>query len=460
MAEKRANGDSMPELGSTEREPPTPPSVPHLLIVAADGTWTSRSLPTEGVLTIGRGLEADVHLDESAVSRRHARLEVIGAGGLRLVDLDSANGTLVGGTLVRDVAVTLRPGEPVLIGHTLLTVHVPSPSDRGALPSPQRGLARSRVDELISKAAPTLVGVLLLGETGVGKGVIAERIHRKSTRANGPLVQLNCAALSAALLESELFGHVRGAFTDAKENKPGLLETAAGGTVFLDEVGDMPLEVQAKLLVAIEQRVTRRVGDNRTRPIDVRFICATNKDLEAEIRRDRFRADFYYRISQFSIHIPPLRERLDEIDGLVVQFARDAAALLKREQPPVFDEDARARLHCHGWPGNIRELRNLVERAVLLAEGQEVTSSILAAAGLPDHVMQPAVGSAEAADRDRVMEVLAACGFNQSRAALKLGMSRNTLLRRMRMYGIKGPRSMDERSRGTPHNGSSKDGRS
>jgi len=443
MEDERMISDPSPGLDVTEQVAPGCPSAPHLLIVAADGTWRSRPLPTGGVLTIGRSAGVDVRVDERAVSRLHARLEVGGAGELRLVDLGSANGTLVGERLVRDVGVTVRPGEPILIGRTVLTVHAPSPArgsedERRPLRS---GLALAGVDALVAKAAPTLISVLLLGETGVGKDVVAEQLHRLSTRAGGPLMRLNCAGLSAALLESELFGHERGAFTGAAQTKMGLLEVAAGGTVFLDEIGEMPLEVQAKLLLAIEQRVARRVGATRSTPIDVRFLSATHRDIEAEVRRDRFRADFYYRINGLTIRIPPLRERRDEIDGLISQFASDAAARMKRDWPPAFDADARARLHGHDWPGNIRELRSVVERAVLLAEGDVITTRVLVAAGLP--AGPPPAGSAEAAARDRVIAALTACGGNQSRAARMLGISRNTLIARIRRYGLLRPRSQD-----------------
>jgi DNA-binding NtrC family response regulator len=423
------------------------------LIVASDGRWKLRPLSADGILTIGRGVEADVHLDEPAASRRHARLEVAGAGDLRLIDLDSTNGTLVGGTLVRNVAVTVRPGEPILIGRTVLAVHAPPPSEGGPLPPLQPGLAMVHVERLVGKVAPTLYNVLLLGETGVGKGVVAKRIHERSTRAGGRFEQLNCAGLSAALLESELFGHVKGAFTHAVKDKPGLLEVAAGGTVFLDEVGEMPIEVQAKLLLAIENRVTRRVGDIQNRESDVRFIFATHRDLEAEIHRGRFRADFYHRINDLTIHIPPLRERRDEIEGLASQFARDEAAELKRDQPPTFDDDARAGLRRHDWPGNIRELRKLVQRAVLFTEGNAVTSRILVEAGLPDDVLPPS-GSAEDVERRGVIDALIEYSGNQSRAAKQLGISRNTLRARMRKHGIKGPRSKDDPSKDGP----SKDG--
>jgi len=432
----------VPDLDGTERAPPACPSPPHLLIVASDGTWTSRPLPTGGPLLIGRSSGVDIRVDERAVSRLHARLEVIAGGALRLVDLGSANGTLVGERLVHDAGVTVWPGEPILIGGTVLALHAPA-LVRAAeeMPHPPRPPERALagVDALVAKAAPTPISVLLLGETGVGKGVIAARLHRLSPRAGGPWVQLNCAGLPAALLESELFGHERGAFTGAAQAKPGLLEMAAGGTVFLDEVGDMPMEVQAKLLLAIDQRVARRVGAIQSTPIDVRFISATNKDLEAEIRGGRFRVDFYHRIKGFTIRIPPLRERRGELDGLIRQFASDAATSMSRDRPPAFDPDARARLYHHDWPGNVRELRRIVESAVMLADDDLVTSRVLDDAGLPVDALPPSE-PAKIAKRDRLTAALAACGSNQTRAAKMLGISRNTLIAWMDEFDLPRPR--------------------
>jgi two-component system, NtrC family, response regulator AtoC len=302
------------------------------------------------------------------------------------------------------------------------------------------GTAMSDVDALVAKAAPTLLSVLLRGETGVGKDVVAERVHRLSARAREPLVRINCAGLSAALLESDLFGHERGAFTGATQTKRGLLEEAAGGTVFLDEIGEMPLEVQAKLLLVLQQRAARRVGATRDTPIDVRFLCATHRDLEAEVRDGRFRADFYYRINDLTIRIPPLRERRDEIARLCAQFASDAARRLGHARPPIFDDEARARLHHHDWPGNVRELRSVVERAALLADDGLVTARVIVAAGLPEVEPPPPAGSTQEVERERVIASLVECGGNQSRAARMLGISRNTLIARIRKYNLRRPR--------------------
>src|SRR5262245_33557894 len=300
MGERMGGGGSANGLNGTERlSQGDGPGEPHLLIVGADGTWTSRPLPLDGVLLIGRGDRVDIRIDESAVSRRHARLEVSPARGIRLRDLGSANGTLVGGERVHDAEVTVRPGVSILIGRTVLVIAVPLLAPTATSDSDQRRprprCGPPRVEALVKKVAPTLLNVLLIGETGVGKDVVAECIHRLSTRGQGPLLRLNCAALSPTLLESELFGHERGAFTGAERAKQGLLEAATGGTVLLDEVGEMPLEVQAKLLLAIDQRIARRVGATQNRSIDVRFISATNRNLEAEIQAGRFRADFYHR---------------------------------------------------------------------------------------------------------------------------------------------------------------------
>ena len=242
--------------------------------------------------------------------------------------------------------------------------------------------------KLVKRIAASQISVLLLGETGVGKEVMAETIHKESPRAQKPLLRLNCAALSEQLLESELFGHERGAFTGAVQAKPGLLETAHGGTVFLDELGEMPLSTQAKLLRVLEDRQVQRVGSLKPKPIDVRFVAATNRDLEAEIAAGRFRQDLYFRLNGIALTIPPLRERMDEIEGLASAFILHACQKSQRDDVPVLSPQALALLRGYTWPGNIRELRNVMERAVLLCIDGVI---------LPEHLPVEKMGATVAA---------------------------------------------------------------
>jgi DNA-binding NtrC family response regulator len=294
-----------------------------------------------------------------------------------------------------------------------------------------------------------------------------------SPRAKAPFVAINCAAFSEGLLESELFGHEKGAFTGATEAKAGLLETAPGGTVFLDEIGDMPPKLQATLLRVIQTRQVQRVGSVKTRPIDVRFIAATHRDLEVEIAAGRFRQDLYYRLNGITLNVPPLRERRSEILPLVRSFVAQFAREIDRAAPDISPEAARL-LEAYPWRGNVREVRNVVERALLLCEGSEIlpehlpletmaanSISFAAAAPAPAPAFSPAPGSmmpspqaASPADmarptapmgvyddeRERILRVLAECAGSQTRAAKVLGMARSTLIARLDAYGVPRPR--------------------
>jgi DNA-binding NtrC family response regulator len=285
------------------------------------------------------------------------------------------------------------------------------------------------------------ISVLLLGETGVGKEVFAEAIHRASPRREGPFVRINCAALSETLLESELFGHEKGAFTGAAEAKIGLLESAGGGTIMLDELGEMPPQTQAKLLRVLEQRQVLPVGGLTPRPIDVRFIAATNRDIEAEVAKGHFRRDLYFRLNGVALVIPPLRERPSEIEALARRFA-DRAARDIGQTPPSLTPSAIELLLDHAWPGNIRELKNVMERAVLLAD------DTIDPEHLPHERMalpwsQPAtpVESTDGDDdRERILKALEECAGNQTRAAKLLGIGRRTLTSKLTRYGIRRPR--------------------
>jgi len=314
------------------------------------------------------------------------------------------------------------------------------------------GGAMSGALTLAERIAPSDLSILLIGETGVGKEVMADRIHKMSLRAKGPFLRLNCAALTESLLESELFGHQRGSFTGADREKPGLLETAGGGTVFLDEIGELPLSMQVKLLRVLEDRKVLRVGDLKPRPIDVRFITATNRDLEIEVEEGRFRQDLFFRINGVTVVIPPLRQRIDEILPLAEHFSELSAERAGLPSAPRLSADAKALLVGYSWPGNIRELRNAIERAVVLGDG-----SVIEPAHLPVEKMRATLGSdgplpqsrsGDAAgrggdddsERAAIVSALARYGGNQRLAADELGIHRRTLMRRMDAFGIPRPR--------------------
>ena len=238
---------------------------------------------------------------------------------------------------------------------------------------------------MVERIAWSDISVLIFGETGVGKERLADAVHRHSRRASMPFIRLNCAALTETLLESELFGHEKGSFTGAQSAKAGLLESANGGTVFLDEVGDMPMTTQVKLLRVIEERKVRRVGALKPLPIDVRFVAATNRDLELEVQRGSFRKDLFFRLNGISFVIPPLRERVGEIAGLARNLVSEACQRLGRSTEPELSREVLALLDQYLWPGNIRELRNVIERAVLLCTGDRLDLSHLPAEKMSSH---------------------------------------------------------------------------
>ncbi|MCB1759783.1 MAG: sigma 54-interacting transcriptional regulator [Gammaproteobacteria bacterium] len=305
----------------------------------------------------------------------------------------------------------------------------------------------------IEAVAPTPANVLILGESGVGKEMIARAIHELSTRAEKPLVKVNCASIPKELFESEFFGHVKGAFTGAHRDRIGRLQLADGGTVFLDEVGEIPMELQGKLLRALQEREFERVGDDRTVRVDVRVVAATNRDLEAEVKAGCFREDLYYRLGVFPVLVPPLRDRREDIAPLAEHFLARTCAELGRERIRLLQQQVR-RLMEHRWPGNIRELRNVIERAVILSSGNRVRLDLALPADSGDtpasahhevHGEQTDfVTDAEMRERERANMVMALrhCGWRvwgPDGAAALLGVKPSTLTYRMKNLGIVKP---------------------
>ncbi len=438
-------------------------------------------LPESGAVTVGRGRDCDVHIDHPSVSRKHARFHL----GRRVAveDVGSSNGTVGGGRAsARGVSAAVEPGGVGEVGSAMLLVQG-GDADRAAVPvgemTPPTGdddprprsrtrptepppgpvqvhakadivvedAAMERLYRLAEMVAKSTISVILLGETGAGKEVLAETVHRKSARSRGPFVRLNCAALPDNLLESELFGYERGAFTGAVSPKPGLLEVAHGGTVFLDEVGDVPLATQAKLLRVLESGEVSRLGSLKPRPIDVRFLSATNRDLDALVASGAFRQDLYYRLNGISVHVPPLRERKGEIRPLARAFLKDACKRADKTAPEILPA-ALAKLEAHPWPGNVRELRNVVERAALLCQGDVIGPDHImlgTSAGPPRDVAAPAssrsaVATAADDEKQRIIDALDRCGGNQKEAAKVLGISRRTLVYRLDAFGLPRPR--------------------
>ena len=319
--------------------------------------------------------------------------------------------------------------------------------------------AMRHLREQVAMAAPTNGRVLIFGENGTGKELVARNIHALSRRRTGPFVEVNCAAIPEELIESELFGHVRGAFTGAVADRRGKFEAAHGGTIFLDEIGDMSLKTQAKVLRVLQEQVMEPVGGSTRIKVDARVLAATNKDLPVEIRAGRFREDLYFRLNVVPIFVPSLRDRKDDILVLADHFM----AMLAREygrRPKTFDSDAASALQRYPWPGNVRELRNLVERLMIMVPGdrigardltfldQAVVGTLEVAPRLPAETSASLHEARDQFERDYILRALGAQQGNMSRTADVLGVERSNLYRKMRSFGIAPPRRGDDEDAG------------
>jgi two-component system response regulator AtoC len=347
---------------------------------------------------------------------------------------------------LEDIVVTLQKGlETRVLRRTVSGLRRQAGWQFAGVEIVGRSAAMQRVVELVGRvAASEGTTVLVRGESGVGKEVVAQAIHARSARGAFPFLEINCTALPETLLESELFGHERGAFTDAKERKLGLLELADRGTVLLDEIGDLPPGAQAKLLRFLETRTFKRVGGVRDVSVDVRVVASTNRDLEAAVRDGSFRRDLYFRLNVVPILIPPLRERPEDVAPLARYFL-DRMTSTMRRAPRTIQKEALAMLERYAWPGNVRELKNVIERAVILEERGEIRPD-----DLPDEIKPggraldlepgfrlPAGGiDLESLERDLIRQALEQTRGNKTRAAALLGLSRDTLRYRLEKYGL------------------------
>ncbi len=396
------------------------------------------------LVKVGSAADNDLVLSDPLVSRRHCEI-LLTESGFRVRDVSSTNGVLLHGTRVHDASFD-RTSE-LSLGDTRLTITLLAEGEDREQSSASRFqdvVGRSaKMRELfadLERLAPSTLSVLLEGETGSGKDVIAESIHRASERNDGPYVVFDCGAVAPTLVESELFGHERGAFTGATHARAGVFEEANGGTLFLDEVGELPKELQPKLLRALEAQSIKRLGGRAPIPVDVRVVSATNRNLMAEVARGQFRQDLYYRLAASKLEVPPLRERLDDIPMLVEHFlSREKAALPVASVPAEVWEMFAA----HRWPGNVRELRHAVQRLVIAPElSLRLPKEAGAEAPAKGELLPLRVARRDAADqfeRDYLADLLQRAGGNPVRAALMAEVSRQMIQKMMRKHGIAEP---------------------
>jgi len=421
-------------------------AVPSVTLTVIEGPSRGATAALRGgTLRVGSAEGCALRLTDRRVSRVHCELLVAGSA-LALRDLGSTNGTFVEGLRVRDA--DLVPGAVVRVGDSAFRV------DIDATPAMVAISTRTEFGELLGaslemrmlyatleRAAPTDATVLILGETGTGKDVVARSLHAASNRRKGPFVPVDCGAIPEHLIESELFGHLRGSFTGAVANRKGAFEEAAGGTLFLDEIGEMPLAMQPKLLRALETRTVRRVGADKVTPVDVRIVAATNRTLATAVNQGLFREDLYYRLAVIEVALPPLRARIDDVPLLAQQFYERFAGAGKQLTPEFL-----SMLKARSWPGNVRELRNYLERAVTLDVATAAQGTPASSGPLPQGIeslipLQLPLKEARDAwmsafESVYVRAMLARTGGNVTRAAEQAGVSRRFLQRTLARLGL------------------------
>jgi transcriptional regulator with GAF, ATPase, and Fis domain len=425
-----------------------------LRLVAVTGPSKGAEARFDGrPLRIGKSAANQLCVDDPTVSRFHCVIEQT-PRGLLLRDLGSTNGTQVGGCFIDRIYISA--GIEIKVGGTTLQLVGGEAAVRPAEPvADARFLGTSppiqRLLASLPRVAHSGVTVLIEGETGTGKSVLAELVHQVGPRANGPFMVLDCGSIPPSLIESELFGHERGAFTGATERRIGAFEAATGGTIFLDEIGELPLAMQPKLLRALEERMIKRVGSTKVINVDVRVIAATNRELRAAVSRGTFRADLYYRLEALRLYLPPLRERREDIPALIEQFARKVQPTVPEDLLEGLKRNLGAR---EEWPGNVRELRNAVEKALLLGDlGSDETFAFT----VPVPLQTPAGGRFDAAlpfrmakeeaiaswERGYLLSLMEHASGILSRAARDAQMDRSHLRDLLRRYSIIGPGMAD-----------------
>ncbi|MDF1526386.1 MAG: sigma 54-interacting transcriptional regulator [bacterium] len=401
-----------------------------------EGPGKGTSVEITSAMTIGSRPDSDLRLEDPTVSRKHAEISRT-AEGFLLQDLGSTNGTSLNG--VRVDRAYLRDGAVVTVGETSMIFST------GADIAMKAGQAASTFGQMVAVSEPMLkafalleglaasnITVLVEGETGTGKELAARAVHDRSPRAERPFVIFDCSTVPGQLMESELFGHAKGAFTGASEARPGAVEEAEGGTLFLDEIGELPLDLQPKLLRLLDLKEFKRVGTSDRKVADVRFVAATNLDLEDQVSRDLFRRDLYFRISAAKVTLLPLRERPGDIPAL----ARYFLGILNRDQGRnmALKKDALGALAKHSWPGNIREMKNLLETAAALCP-----SDTISAANLPFQAagsQSSSDGSLAGAEEQAIRDALEKAGGNKRKVARLLGIAPSTLYAKMKKFGL------------------------
>jgi two-component system, NtrC family, response regulator GlrR len=415
-------------------------------VTVVSGPDKGLSAEIHGKFAVGSHPDADLCLSDPTVSRRHLELEAR-SDGVRLRDLKSSNGTFTGGIRLTEALLAVEAPVNVALGQTELQLSLkerPVPSSRGARAfgdalGESEGMRR--VFGILERVAPTDATVLLSGETGTGKEVLARAIHAGSRRRDLPFVVFDCAAVAPALIESELFGHVKGAFTGADSERKGAFLRAHRGTLFLDEIGELPLELQPRLLRALECGTVKRLGEDEPKRVDVRIVAATHRDLQDEVQEARFRQDLFFRLMVVAVHIPPLRDRPEDVPVLTQRFLQEMGGSAFR-----FSEDLLLRFRRHSWPGNVRELRNVVQRLLTGVEPEldELPEPVQAKPAKVRHGPIPAVGFKDAKEkffeefvRQYLGTLIPDCGGNLSEVARRAGIHRNYIQRLVDRYAIK-----------------------